>query len=178
MSISIIHSIWLKGLEPPRQVPAKGDHPDLIALQAEALVLRKLFLMGYVLLLPEDHAMGRLLLAMMVTIVFLVVQLVAKPFRRQTDDILAALGQVVVLCCLVAAASIKVADEFEMGEESIGLSPFQSSVVVLLFTFGILALVFLAGKAYARRLAPRIDALEQRWTTLSASFDGLEAAAT
>ena len=50
-------------------------------------------------------------------------------------------GQVVVLCCLIAAAAIKVADEYEMGEESIGLTPFQSSSVVLLFTFGILALV-------------------------------------
>ena len=34
---------WLKDLDPPRQAPAKGDHPDLISLSADALVLRKLF---------------------------------------------------------------------------------------------------------------------------------------
>ena len=34
---------WLKELEPLRAVPAKGYHPDLIRLQAEALGVRKLF---------------------------------------------------------------------------------------------------------------------------------------
>lgn len=34
---------WLKELDPPRQVPDKGDHPDLVKLQSEALVVRKLF---------------------------------------------------------------------------------------------------------------------------------------
>ena len=44
---------WLKELDPPRAVPAKGDHPDLIRLQAEALVVRKLFFEHAATLFPR-----------------------------------------------------------------------------------------------------------------------------
>jgi hypothetical protein len=44
---------WLKELDPPRAVPAKGDHPDLIRLQAEALGVRKLFFEHAATLFPR-----------------------------------------------------------------------------------------------------------------------------
>ena len=44
---------WLKELEPPRAVPAKGNHPDLIRLQAEALGVRKLFFEHAATLFPR-----------------------------------------------------------------------------------------------------------------------------
>ena len=44
---------WLKGLDPPREVPAKGDHPDLTKLAAEALVVRKLFFEHAATLFPR-----------------------------------------------------------------------------------------------------------------------------
>ena len=44
---------WLKELDPPRAVPANGDHPDLIRLQAEALGVRKLFFEHAATLFPS-----------------------------------------------------------------------------------------------------------------------------
>ena len=49
---------WLKELDPPRAVPAKGDHPDLIRLQAEALVVRKLFFEHAATLFPRGAFEG------------------------------------------------------------------------------------------------------------------------
>ena len=46
-------SAWLKGLDAPREVPAKGDHPDLTKLAAEALVVRKLFFEHAATLFPR-----------------------------------------------------------------------------------------------------------------------------
>ena len=99
--------------------------------------------------------MGRLLFAILVTVAFFVLQLQCQPYKRDVDDHLASAGQLVVLCSLIAAVGIKVADEYshETGDESIGLTPFQFSLVVLVFTFGILVLVYAASPHAASALA-------------------------
>eukprot|EP00966_Prymnesium_polylepis_P008759 201921-Prymnesium_polylepis.1 len=45
---------WLKELDPPRQVPEGGDHPDLVTLQTEALSVRKLFVEHASTLFPHS----------------------------------------------------------------------------------------------------------------------------
>lgn len=50
---------WLNDLDPPRQIPVdKGDHPSLISLQSEALVVRKLFFEHAATLFPGDAFEG------------------------------------------------------------------------------------------------------------------------
>ena len=56
--------------------------------------MRKLSLVAFVLLIPEDKAYLRLIMATLVTFFFLVLLLVVEPFKSGSDGIVAVGAQV------------------------------------------------------------------------------------
>ena len=58
-------------------------------------------------LLPESRTLGRLLIALLVSVFFLMSTMLAKPYRRITDDLLASTAQLMLVCVFLAAMLIQ-----------------------------------------------------------------------
>ena len=113
-------------------------------------MLRKLILTGFVLLVPERMALVRILLAIIVSLLYLVLTLAYQPFKKNNDDAIAVGGQICILCIFIGAGYVKLFNDLsdttslEVAQEVMG---FQSSVeivaIMLCFTFSLLLLVVL-----------------------------------
>ena len=117
-----------------------SEYEDAYYLWEPLEMLRKLTLVGYVLLIPEVYDMLRLLVAILVSVAFVVLQLVCKPFKRASDDWLNVGGQLIVLCTFIACIPLQWCDDADCTQ--MGMSEFQASLVVLVFTFVVAVIIF------------------------------------
>ena len=70
-------------------------------------MLRKIMLTGAVLLVPESYEQGRVLVALILSITFLILQLVIKPFKSAADDHLATLVHLALVLLYLCILLIK-----------------------------------------------------------------------
>ena len=132
-------------------------------------LFRKLFLTGFVLLVPHDYALLRLVIALLVSISFVVLLLHAAPYRERWTGYVAVATNVTLTFTLVAALLIKVHAELTPAH-AVGLFGFASSfpltVLILIFNFSVVGslLLFVFGvgrQEYAvRRLRYGASGLE------------------
>ena len=111
-------------------------------------LIRKLFLTGFVLLIPERMAMVRLMLAIITCIYFLILTLSYQPFKQPNDDLIAVGAQVVLLCCFVGAGNVKTFADFAARtsladtQKVMGFSSTNEiAAIMICFTFSLLLLV-------------------------------------
>ena len=70
-------------------------------------LLRRIVLTGVVLLLPHEHAMMRLLMSLLLSILFLVAVTVLQPYRRTDNNTIATATQLAMCSSLLLAIFIK-----------------------------------------------------------------------
>ena len=103
---------------------------------------RKLFLMGFVLLVPDDHALLRLVAALVVTNGYVVMLLYAAPYRERWTALLAVATNVTLSFTLLAALLVKVHAELpaQYAKDLFGFeSAFPITVFLIAFNFSVLA---------------------------------------
>ena len=76
-------------------------------------MLRKITLTGFALLISEANEHARVLLALCVSITFLVLQLILKPFVSEVDDALAGMVQLVLVLLYLAILLLKTCEVSE-----------------------------------------------------------------
>ena len=105
-------------------------------------MLRKITLTGFALLISEANEHARVLLALCVSITFLVLQLILKPFVSEVDDALAGMVQLVLVLLYLAILLLKTC---ELSEETCAAFGFGSSGegIFYFFVFFSLALLLL-----------------------------------
>ena len=74
-------------------------------------VCRKLALTGWVMLIDEDFEQARVLIALLVSIIFLALHLVVRPLRRAEDGVLMMLVELALVFIYTSIRLIKSCDE-------------------------------------------------------------------
>ena len=116
-------------------------------------MLRKLTFTGFLLLVPAYLSFARLVVAVVVSVCFLVLLLTAQPFHMRSTLFVAVGGQLSLTFTLFAALLVKVIDTVEASSSSASLEilhdfgvdrgdgAFWLTVVILVVNFGVLAFV-------------------------------------
>ena len=112
-------------------------------------MLRKITLTGFVLLISEANEHARVLLALCVSITFLVLQMTLQPFQSDVDDALAGLVHLVLVLLYLSIMLLKTCDLSEeacaaygFGRTGLGLFRF-----FIFFSLGLFLLVLILGLA-------------------------------
>ena len=107
--------------------------------------MRRLTLTGFVLLIPQQHTLLRLVLAINISIGHHTLTLVARPYKSASTAFFATVTNVLLLCTLIVALLIKMYDQLPVsmtlaffGFESI--MPLVAAIVA--FSFAVLAIAF------------------------------------
>uniref|UniRef100_A0A7S4F8J4 Uncharacterized protein n=1 Tax=Chrysotila carterae TaxID=13221 RepID=A0A7S4F8J4_CHRCT len=103
-------------------------------------LLRKLTLTGVPLLITDSQETARVILALLVSLVFLVVSLVAQPFKRNVDNWLYAAIQLALTLIYQAVLLIKVCEESSEVCETFGFGSSSSGVFLFFLVFSTMAL--------------------------------------
>ena len=114
---------------------------------------RKLTLTGFLLLIPEDLAMLRLVIALLISVGYLVLLQAADPFKQLSTSFLALIANTTLVCSLVMAlllksnedmAGLSVPDASQDGrsifQKLFGFSP--DTLVSLILCFNVLVVTF------------------------------------
>jgi hypothetical protein len=97
-------------------------------------MVRKLSLTGFLLFVPAEYDMLRLLLAFTVSLAFLVATLLLRPFRTDIDTAFSTSVQISTILTLFCVAGVKLCGEgYEQTCGSLGMSPFEFSLLILIF---------------------------------------------
>ena len=110
-------------------------------------VLRRIMLTGFVLFIPKDQSLVRLLVALLVTLLWQVTLWVFRPFRRNQDNgvaIVTQLGLVVLfVLCFILKFHDTIADDVseEAANRLTGFDTGNTFVIFALFNFTMLAFV-------------------------------------
>ena len=110
-------------------------------------LVRKLLLTGFVLLVPQHLNFLRMILAIVLSISYLVLLTVAQPYRQRSTAFVAVATQLSLVFTLFAALLVKVIDIVASSGQShlrlLGFSnAFPFTVIILCINFGVLLLVF------------------------------------
>ena len=100
--------------------------------------LRKLTLTGFVLLVPRETKLGRVIIAQSVSIAFLMLQLVCKPYRRAVDNWLMTFVQLALVLLFQAVLAIVTCD---LDAETCSAYGFGSTSRGVFLFFGIFSIV-------------------------------------
>jgi len=107
-----------------------------------AEVLRKLALVGFVLLIPAELRMARLLFALLLSIAFVVFTLIASPYRSRLLHFVAVTSQVCLVFVFVGAIVVNICERPDECQWFFGLSSaFNASLVILCLSVGLLVLI-------------------------------------
>uniref|UniRef100_A0A7S0J4D0 TIR domain-containing protein n=1 Tax=Calcidiscus leptoporus TaxID=127549 RepID=A0A7S0J4D0_9EUKA len=140
---------------------------------------RKSILTGFVLLIPRQHDLGRVVVALLVCGAFLVTQMLISPFRRASDNLLAAAAQLALLIIYLAVLLVKVCKSSADTCEQFGLGESGGGVVVFFlgFSFASLLSLVLFGTVRllygARQEAPLLHLKETRAVPLLSTAPGI-----
>ena len=101
--------------------------------------LRKLTLTGFILLVPWETKLGRIIIAQSVSLLFLTLQLVCKPYKRSEDNWLMVFVQLALVVLFQAILAIMTCDLAPEHCPAYGLGASRN---IFLF-FGIFAITML-----------------------------------
>ena len=122
-------------------------------------VLRKLTLTCFVLLIDERLEEARTLVALLVSILFLSLQMATQPFRRSEDNWLATMAYLSLVVVYLTVLLLKMCEQdAEVCEDSFGLYPAELFSTFAFFGMGLLLLHLLlaALQLYLHDHSPRI----------------------
>lgn len=110
--------------------------------------MRKLTLTGFLLLIPQEQAMLRLVAALLITVFHLTLLQAAMPFKDRVTSFFAVAISLTLACTFIAALMIKIADNMTRTQltDTLGFdSVFPITILILIFNFMVLtvALVLL-----------------------------------
>jgi len=125
-------------------------------------LLRRTALTGWVLLLPEKKRFLRLVTGLLISLLSSFGLLLSKPFRRDEDDMLSILCQVLLVCVYLGAllvdnfnnfvdvgSSIKPDDPESFAARYLGFSS-STNIVTLMITFSVTVVILAASSAVWR----------------------------
>ena len=126
---------------------------------------RKEILAGFLLLVPQQLNFLRIVLALLLSICYLVLLPAASPFRSSSTHFVATVTSVSLCCTYFAALLVKVIDSDSVETSNDGTvrahffgfdSAFPITLIILAFNFGVLGITFLffVQQAYADMHAP------------------------
>ena len=119
-----------------------ADYRSKVFLWEVLEVLRKLTVTSFVILIDEQHAQARVLVALLVSILFLSLETWVQPFRRRTDGMLARMSNVALVVAYLATLVFKVCDRDSEACDEFGFSPEGIFTFFVLFGLTLLVLHF------------------------------------
>ena len=84
-------------------------------------MLRKIVLTGVVLVVPERNEQARVLVALLLSVLFLTLQLIVKPLRRAEDDAFVTLVHLTLVLLYLSVLILKSCDLSRAACETFGL---------------------------------------------------------
>ena len=95
--------------------------------------LRRLFLCGFVLIIPAERSMARLLFAQLLSVVYLCFTLVAAPYKERTLHVLSSSSQLMLVLVFVTCTALKMCETEAECKLLFGVdSIFELSLVAIL----------------------------------------------
>ena len=104
---------------------------------------RKLTLTGFILMVPTQSEQGRVLIAISVSLFFLTLQLICRPFRSSADNWLMTFVHLALLLLYLSILVIKTCDISVASCKSYGLGETSEGVYLFFFVFAIALLMVL-----------------------------------
>jgi len=125
-----------------------ADYRPEIDLWEVLEVLRKLTVTSFVMLIDEEHEQARVLLALLVSIIFLSLEIWVQPFRRIADNWLAHVSNLALVLVYLAILVFKVCDGDSEACDEFGFSAEGIFSFFVLFGMSLLLLHVLFALAY------------------------------
>jgi len=119
-----------------------GDYKHSVIWWEPVEMCRKLTLTGWVLLIPSDTELARVLVALLVSIAFLALQLSLKPFKRPEDGTLMMVVQLVLVLVYTCVALIKTCNLSADVCVKYGFGGTASGIYQFFILFGLTMLIF------------------------------------
>ncbi|KAL1527507.1 hypothetical protein AB1Y20_008897 [Prymnesium parvum] len=121
---------------------------------------RKLVLTGWVLLIPEKSEQARVLVALLVSILFLSLHLAAKPHRRPEDGVLMTIVHLTLILVYLCVLVIKTCNASSAACSSFGFGATADGVFTFFLLFGLAMVTFMlavgAGNLWIESCVPKV----------------------
>ena len=138
-----------------------------------AALLQRTILTGWLLLIPSELKLLRLMIALLLSLCFLIVLLVSQPYRRRSDFAMGASCQVLMVCMFLGGLIVRTYGDIaldpmgspELAHRFIGLSSVDEAVVLMIIVaFAMVGLLVtsLGLDTYWHALQQR---RQQKWST-------------
>jgi len=137
-----------------------------------ASLMQRTILTGWLVLVDAEQHLFRLLIALLISILFLVAVLVCNPHKKKLDSAMAAGCQVLFICIFIGGIMIRLYEDIakdgagspELAYRVLGVRSTDDAVsIMIIVTFGMISLVnmTLAGEMYTLSVQNR---LEKKWS--------------
>ena len=96
---------------------------------------RKIFLTGVIACIDMNSSteIFRLIIAGVISLIYLVILTMSRPYKRAEDQYLAVISNVMLICCFFMGIVLNICDDGDC-IDVIGLGPFTASVIVIVLT--------------------------------------------
>ena len=124
-------------------------------------MIRKIFLTGVIACIDMKSAsteIFRLFIAGTVSLIYVVLLAMSRPYKRADDQCLAVISNVLLTCCFSMGIILNLCDD-GVCEDVIGLNSYSASVIMIILTLGtlVISVVFLTAVTYLTITHPTLE---------------------